>query len=135
MLGISLRSSVLDVIEGVAIVVGSALFVALPMSQLASIFLSQSFNHSARLLPVLFVPGSVFGLLVVRDRLPEIHARVWQISFVGWVLTAGLWKGMGIRLAKSMDVAPPLLAWIVGFGVAALIGFRDRVSLEDPIPG
>jgi len=135
MLGISPESSVFDRIKQFAIVVGSALFLALPMSQLASIFLSQPFNHSTRLLPVLFVPGLGFGLLVALDRLPEIHARVWQISFVGWVLTAVLWKGMGVRLAKSMDVVPPLLAWIVGFGVAALIGFRDRVSLEDPIPG
>jgi hypothetical protein len=135
MLGISPESSIFDRSRQFAIVVGSALFVALPMSQLASIFLSQPFNHSARLVPVLFVPGVVFGLLVALGRLPEIHARVWQISFVGWVLTAGLWKGMGVRLAQSMNVAPPLLAFIVGFGVAALVGFRDRVSLDDPIPG
>jgi hypothetical protein len=134
MLGISPNSSIFDWIRKFAIVVGSALLVALPMSQLASIFMSQSFNHSNALFPVLFVPGVVVGLLVAFDRIPEIHNRVWQISFVGWVLTAALWKGMGIRLAKSMDIVPPLLAWIVGFGVAALIGFRNRVSVDDPIP-
>jgi len=134
MLGISSRSSVFDAIRQFVIVVGSALFLALPMSQLASIFLSESFNHSARLLPVLLVPGAIFGLLVVLGRLPGIHARVWQVSFAGWVVTAGLWKAMGIRLARSMPVAPPLIAWIVGFGVVALIGFRDRISLDEPVP-
>jgi len=135
MLGISPESSVFERARQFAIVVGSTLFVGLPMSQLASIFLSESFNHSARLVPVVFVPGMVFGLLVATDRIPEIHARVWQISIVGWALTAALWMGMDIELARSMSIVRPLGAWLLGFGLATLIGFRDQFSVTDPIPG
>ncbi|MFT4889843.1 MAG: hypothetical protein ACI9YT_000754 [Halobacteriales archaeon] len=135
MLGISPRSSVYDAIRQFLIVVGSALFLALPMSQLTSIFLSKSFNHSIGLVPVLLTPGAVLGILIAVDWLPEIHALAWSISVGGWVLTALLWKGMGIELTRSMAVVPAFGAWLFGFGVATLIAFRDRIYIPEPVPG
>lgn len=115
-----------DRFEQAGIIVGSAILLALPMSELSAALVGYSIQPFW-LSVILLVPGVITGLLLVTGHLPISYSQVWAFSLTGWILTYIGWALTGLSVPPT-DQTLGVLIWVVALCLAGVLIWMRPIS-------
>ena len=116
-----------DRFEQAGIIVGSAILLALPMSELTAVLVGYSIQPLWLFVFVL-IPGIITGLLLATDHLSISYSQLWAFSLIGWLLTSIGWGLIGLSVPPA-DQTFGFLIWVVALCQAGIVVWMRPFSI------
>lgn len=121
-----------DRFEQVGIIIGSAILLALPTSELTAVLVGYSFQP-LWMFVLWLVPGIINGLLLATDHLPLSYSQLWAFSLAGWIFTYIGWALAGLSVPPTNQTLG-FLIWVVALCLAGvLVWMRLSSSVRDQL--
>jgi len=116
-----------DRFEQAGIIVGSAILLVLPTSELSAVLVGYSIQPLWVFI-LWLVPGVIIGLLLATDYLPISYSQLWAFSLAGWILTYVGWALTGLSVPPT-DQTLGFLIWVLALCLAAVLVWIHPISV------